>query len=116
RRIDPEVAALHFAEVARKVRDDCNRKMLDCTRGGTRDRRRHGGGAVCRNDDARRPRSLCAADHRAEIARVGDLVEAGEERALRRGELPAVGVLVGLAPGEYALVVTSSRGFAQLAL
>ena len=90
--------------------------MLDRARRGARDRGRHGGGAVCRNDDAGRSRSFCAADDGAEIARVGDLVEAGEERSLRRGELPAVGVLVGLAPGEHALVVTRPRRFAQLAL
>ena len=71
---------------------------------------------MCRDDDPGRPRSLRAADDRAEIARIGDLVEARDERAFVRGELPAVGVLVGLTPREHALVVARASCFAELAL
>src|SRR5712691_560064 len=67
-----------------------------------------------RHDDARRPRPLRAADHGAEVARVAHLVEAREERTLRRRELVGVRVLERLAPGEHALMVARARALADV--
>ena len=69
-----------------------------------------------RDDDSRRPRSLGTADDRAEVVRVGDLVEACQQGTIGGGQLPAVGVLVGLAPGEHALVIARAGGLTELAL
>ena len=70
-------------------------------------------GAVRRKDDAGRARALRAAADGAEVARIADLVEAGDQRPLARGELVRVGVAVRLAPGEDALVVAGLGGFGQ---
>src|SRR5207248_8913931 len=72
--------------------------------------------AVGRHDHPGPTRSIDAADDGAEIARIRDLVEAREQRSLGGRELPAVGVAVRLTPRDHALVVTRTRGFAQLAL
>ena len=57
------------------------------------------------HDDAGRSRAFGAPAHRAEVPRIAHLVETGEERAVGRGQLVGVRVLVGLAPGEHSLVV-----------
>src|SRR5207302_11427223 len=80
------------------------------------DRWCHAGGAVGGQHDARRAGTLRAAADRAEVAWVADLVEAGDERALPRRELVRVGIAVGLAPGEDALVVARPGGVVQVAL
>ena len=90
--------------------------MLDGARGGAADRGRHAGGAVRRHDDARRPRSFGAPDHGAQVARIRDLIEAGEKRALDRCELVRIGVAIGLAPRDHALVVARLGRFADLAV
>ena len=71
---------------------------------------------MSRDDDAGRARSLGAPDHRAEVARVGDLVEAGEQRPLDGCELVRIGVAIRLAPGEHALVVARLGRLADLAI
>ena len=66
------------------------------------------------DDDARCTRALCTAADGAEVPRVADLVEAGEQWAIGRGELVGVGVLVWLAPGEHTLVVARPGGFGDV--
>ena len=68
------------------------------------------------NDHAGRAGALRAAADRAEVARVGDLVEHREQRPLGRGELVGVGVAVGLDARDDALVVARAGELAQLAL
>ena len=105
----PEVAALRLVQVAREVDDDGDRDVLDRAGGGMAD----GGGdarrVVLGDDDARRAGPLGAAADRAEVVRVGHLVEADDQRPLAGGELPGVGVAVGLAEGDDALVVARPR-------
>ena len=72
--------------------------------------------AVRGHDDAGRAGALRAPADRAEVARVGDLVEHGEQRPLARGELVRVGVAVRLDPRDDALVVARAGELAQLAL
>src|SRR5207237_8211156 len=90
--------------------------MLDRSGRCTADRRRDAGGAVGGHDDPGRSGALRAAADRPQVARVTDLVETGEERALDGGELVRVGVTVRLAPGEHALVVAGAGGLGQVAL
>ena len=52
----------------------------------------------------------------AEVARIGDAVEHGQQRALGRGQLVRVGVAVRLDAGDDALVVARARELRQLAL
>ena len=114
---DPEaVVPLDLLEVAGEVRHDRDRQMLDRARGRAADRRGHERRAVRRDDDARRSRALGAPAHGAEVPRVAHLVETGEERAVGRGELVGVGVLVGLAPREHALVVARAGGLGDVPL
>ena len=68
------------------------------------------------NDDAGRSRALRAPADRPEVARVAHLVETGEERPVGRGQLVGVRVLVGLAPGEHALVVARAGGLGDVLL
>ena len=116
RACDPEIAALDLREVAGEVRHDGDREVLDGAGRGTAD----GGGdarrAVRGHDDAARAGSLGAADHGAEVARVADLVEAGEERRRARGELERVGVAERLAPGDDALMVARAGRLGEVAL
>src|SRR6185437_6267212 len=100
---DPEIAALDLFEVAGEIRHDRDRQVLDRTGRRTANGRRDASRAVRGHDDARRAGPLRAAADGAQVAGVADLVEAGEERALHRGELVGVGVVVGLTPGEGAL-------------
>src|SRR5437588_12190724 len=90
--------------------------MLDRSGRCTADRRRDARGAVGGHDDPGRSGTLRAAADRAQVARVADLVETGEERTLDGGELVRVGVAVRLAPGEHALVVAGAGGLRQVAL
>ena len=69
-----------------------------------------------RHDDARRACSFGAPDHGAEVARVRDLIEAGEEWALDRRELVSIRIAIGLAPRDHALVVARLGRFADLAV
>ena len=69
-----------------------------------------------RHDDAGRAGALGAAADGAEVPRVADLVEAREQRPLRRRELVGVGVPVRLAPREHALVVARADRLAEVPL
>src|SRR5437763_15841967 len=89
--------------------------MLDRSGRCAADGRRDAGGAMGGDDDSGRSGALRAAADRPEVARVADLVEKGEERALDSGELVRVGVAVRLAPGEHALVVAGAGGLGQVA-
>ena len=88
--------------------------MLDGPRRGAADRGRNVRGAVRRDDNAACARSFCAPDHRTEVPRVADLVEAREQRRVARGELERVGVAERLAPRHDALVVARPRGLEQI--
>ena len=69
-----------------------------------------------RNDHARRAGTGRRADHCAEVPRIGDLIEAGEERRLLGRERPRVGVRIRAGPGNDALVVGALGRLGQLAL
>ncbi len=71
---------------------------------------------MLRHDDAAGARSLRAPADRAEVVRIGDAVEADEERPLTAGELPGVGVRVRLAEGDDSLVVPGARRRGQRSL
>src|SRR5207244_8091371 len=79
---------------------------------GRSDGRRAMGG----HDHAGRAGSFGAPADGTEIAGIGDLVETGQQRPLRAGELPRVRVAVRLAPGDDALVVACAGCLAELAL
>src|SRR4051812_5033567 len=96
---DPQIARLDLLEIAREIRDDGDRHVLDRAGGGTAHGGRDESGAVRRDDDAGRSRPLGAPDHGAEVARVADLVEAREQRPFDARELIRVGVDERLAPG-----------------
>src|SRR5262245_21206740 len=90
--------------------------MLDGAGRGAGDDGRHRRRTVRRDDDAGRSRALGAPNHRTEVARIRDLVETREQRALRCRELPPVGIAIGLTPGEDGLMVTRAVCLAQLTL
>src|SRR5581483_4178731 len=113
---DPQVRALDVGEVAGEIRHDCDRQVLHRAGGRAADGRGHPRRPMRRHHDARRPRALGAAADGAEVARVADLIEAGEQRSLALGELIRVRVLVWLAPGEHALVVARPRLLGDVAL
>jgi hypothetical protein len=87
--------------------------MLDGAGRSSAHRRRHTGRAVRRHDDARRSRSLGAPRDRAQVVRIGDLVEAYEERRLRTRERPGIRIAERLAPGDEPLVIARPGGLAQ---
>src|SRR5581483_4244295 len=116
RAVDPELRPLHLLEEAGEVRDDRDREVLDGARGGAGDGGRDDGRPVRRDDDAGRPRPLGAPADGAEVARVGDAVEDGEEGPLGRRELVGVRVAEGLDAGERALVVAGAGELGELAL
>ena len=60
-----------------------------------------------RHDHAGRPRSLGSAADGAEVVRIGDPVEADEERTRLSRELEGIRVPVWLAKSQHALVVAS---------
>ena len=66
------------------------------------------------DDDAGCAGAFGAADHRTEVARISDLVEAGQERLLGGRELVGVGVAVRLRPGEHTLMIAGAGGLADL--
>ena len=66
--------------------------------------------------DPVRPGPLGAANDRAEIVRVGDLVEAHQQWALADDELVGIGITVGLAEGDDALVLRRACSFVQPSL
>ena len=107
--VHPELRPLDLLEVARQVRDDRDRQVLDRPGRRTRDGGRHDRRAVRRNDDAGRARAERAPAHGAEVARIGDAVEHDEQRPLDRGELPRVGVAVRLDARDDALMVARAR-------
>src|SRR5438128_644127 len=84
------------------------RRLVQHHRGGHR--------AVRGQDDAGRPGARSGARHCAEIPRIGDLVEADEQRRLDDGQLPRVGVAEGLAPRDQPLVVAGLRDVGELLL
>src|SRR5581483_2901476 len=112
----PQVRALDVGEVAGEIRHDCDRQVLHRAGGRAADGCGHPRRPVRRHHDPRRPRALRAAADGAEVARIADLVEAGEQRSLALGELIRVRVLVWLAPGEHALVVARPRLLGDVAL
>ena len=114
--VDPELRPLHLVEVARQVRHDRDRQVLDRSRGGARDGGGDDGRAVSRDNDAGRPGALGAAADRPEVVRIGDPVEHREQRPLGGGELVGVRVPEGLDPGDDALVVAGARKLGQLPL
>jgi hypothetical protein len=67
---------------------------------------------VCRQHDAGCARTLGAADDRAQVVRIGDLVEADEQGTLALREVVGVRVVERLAPGDDALMVASAGGLA----
>src|SRR5438105_8813856 len=90
--------------------------MLDGSGRRTADGSRHVGRAVRGKDDAGRARRLGAPADRAEIARVGDLVETDDERLRRGRQLKGIGVAVRLAQREYALMIGGTGCGGQVAL
>jgi hypothetical protein len=68
---------------------------------------------VRRQDDAGRARAFRSPDDCAEVVRVGDLVEANEERRVAAGELPGVGIPERRGPRDEPLVVARPRRLAQ---
>src|SRR5690348_1905149 len=87
--------------------------MLDRPGGRLGDGRSDDRRAVRGDDDPRRASALGAPAHRTEVARVGDPVEADEEREVLRGELPAVRVPVRLRPRDDALMVARPGGLGE---
>src|SRR5439155_24951446 len=67
-------------------------------------------------DDARRAGPFGAPADRAEIVRVGDLVEAGEQRPLALGQRIRVRVPIRVAKRDNSLVVPRGRGLGEPAL
>ena len=65
---------------------------------------------------AARARAFGTTRHGAEVARIGDLVEAGDERSLAGDELVRVRVAIRLAPGHDSLVVACPGRVRELAL
>ena len=112
-RVRPEVGALDLREVAREIRHDRNRKVLDGAGGGSADRRCDPHRAVRGHDDSRRARSLRAPDDRAQVVRVGDLVEADEQRTLLARQRVGVRVPERLAPGDDTLMVARAGSVAE---
>ena len=108
--------ALHFGDEAGEVGHDSNRKVLDGTRRDATDGRRHARGAVRRQHEAGCTRALRAPTDGAEVLRIGDAVQADEQRLWPLGELVGVGVPVGLAEGDDALVFARARELRELAL
>ena len=68
---------------------------------------------MSREDDACRARPLRASNDRAQVVRVGDLVEADEKGRSRRCQRVGVRVPKRLAPGDDPLVVARAGGIAQ---
>ena len=68
------------------------------------------------DDHAGRPGAVSAPAHRAEVVRISDLVEAGDQRPLADGEVERVRVPVRLAEGDHALVVAAPGELVQLPL
>src|SRR5207237_5821029 len=95
---------------------DRDRKMLDRARRRARDDRSHGCRSVRGNDHAGRACTFGAAANGAEVPWVGHLVETDDQRALFCGKLPGVAVLVRLAPGDDALMITRFGRVVELAL
>jgi hypothetical protein len=72
--------------------------------------------AARRNDDAGCARARRRAGDGAQVARVGDLVEAGDQRTGGSRQLVGIGVAVGLDPGHDALVLARQRRLREVAL
>ena len=115
-RVDPQRRALHLPEPAGEVGDDRHRQVLDRAGRRAAHRRRHPRRPVRRQHDAGRAGAFGAPAHRPEVARVGDLVEADEERPVGRSQLVRVRVAVGLAAGDEALVLARAGELGQLPL
>ena len=71
---------------------------------------------MCRHDHAGRAGPFRAAGDRAEVAGVGDAVEADEQRARLPRQLEGVAISIRLDASDDALVVASTGGVGQLAL
>ena len=88
--VDPQRRPFRLGEEAGEIGHDRDRNVLDRPRGRAADGRRHAGRLVRGQHDAGRPRALGAARDGAEVARIGDLVEADEQRlAAPRASSPA---------------------------
>jgi diguanylate cyclase (GGDEF)-like protein len=111
---DPQPRPLHLGEVAREIRDDREREVLDRARRGAADGRRDARRSVRGQDDTGRPCPLGGPADGPEVPRIRDLVEAREQRALGSRELIGVRVPVRLAEREHALVVPRSSRLGQL--
>src|SRR5207244_13554408 len=109
-RVRPEVGALHIVQVAREVLHDGDREVLDRAGRGTADDRCDPCGAMLGNDDARRARALCAATDRAEIAGIGNAVEASKEWLVTGRELVCVRVAIRLYTWVDILVIAWCYG------
>jgi hypothetical protein len=90
--------------------------MLDGARRRAADRRGDARGAMRGDDDTRRARAFGAPADGAQVARIGNPVEADEQRLLLGGQLVPVGVAVRRALGDDALVIAGAGRLAQLAL
>ena len=112
----PERRPLDLLQVAPEVDDDRNRNVLDRSGRGLGDRCRHTGRVPLGDDDPVRARTFGATDDRAQVVRVGDLVEADHERPLALDQRVRVGVAVRLAEGDDALVIARVRRVAQAPL
>ena len=71
---------------------------------------------MSRHDDPGRAGARRTTNDSAEVARIGDLVEAADERALDGRKLPRVGVRVRLTPGDDTLVIGRPGRLGELAL
>ena len=113
---DPELRPLDLLEVAGEVHHHSHRQVLDGACRRLADRRGDAGGVPLEDDDAAGAGPLGAAADGAEVVRVGDLVEADDERPLAPCDLVRVRIAIRLAERDDALVVHRPGGLVETPL